>query len=163
MKKSSRHPAHQTGVGMVEVLVALVVMSVGMLGIASLYTTTLQAKTTSLSRMKAVNLTYDMADRIRANPTAVASYALADTGTTTATDCNTAACTPTNLAASDLAQWDALVTDATTGLPGGNNVKRAIAVTAATATTPALVNIQLTWREASTGIADLTYALQVEI
>jgi type IV pilus assembly protein PilV len=158
LMKSMDHK--QSGVGMVEVLVALVVMSVGMLGIASLYVTTLQAKTTSLSRMKAVNLAYDMADRIRANPTAVANYILATSGTTTATNCASATCTAAQMAASDLNQWNTLVTNAITGLPG--TVTRSIVQTAAaTATTPEVLTINLSWTEVNSGT--LTYALQVQI
>ena len=149
----------QTGVGMVEVLVALVVMSVGMLGIASLYVTTLQAKTTSLSRMKAVNLASDMVDRIRANPGAVASYALAANGATTATACESATCTAAQIAAYDLNKWDTMVKDGITGLPG--TVNRNIAITAATDTTPAIVTINLSWTEVNSGT--LTYAVQVQI
>ena len=151
--------SRQSGVGMVEVLVALVVMSVGMLGIASLYVTTLQAKTTSLSRMKAVNLASDMVDRIRANPGAVASYALAANGATTATDCESATCTAAQIAAYDLNKWDTMVKDGITGLPG--TVNRNIAITAATDTTPAIVTINLSWTEVNSGT--LTYALQVQI
>ena len=161
----------QTGVGMVEVLVALVVMSVGMLGIASLYVTTLQAKTTSLSRMKAVNLAYDMADRIRANPTAGASYAITATtslsapGVTCIQTASTAAvtCTDVQMAQSDLFQWSNMVTDAITGLPGGPSVKRVITDTPRNGTTPEILTITLTWREAATSTNDLTYALQVQI
>jgi type IV pilus assembly protein PilV len=152
----------QTGVGMVEVLVALVVMSVGMLGIAGLYVTTLQAKTTSLSRMKAVNLAYDIADRMRANPAGVASgsYLLATAGTTTNTDCATTTCTAAQMAASDLFQWNAQVTNATTGLPG--TVSRSVVQTAAaTATTPEVLTINFSWTEVNSGT--LTYALQVQI
>jgi type IV pilus assembly protein PilV len=162
----------QSGVGLVEVLVALVVMSVGMLGIASLYVTTLQAKTTSLSRMKAVNLANDIADRIRANPAGIDkvagtnNYLLAESATTTATDCMSAICTPAQVAAADLDEWDAMIVDNAngTGLPGGANLKRSIVRTAAaTATTPEIITITLTWREAATTTADLTYALQVQI
>ena len=55
------------GFTLVEVLVALVVMSVGMLGIAALYLEGLRAGRTALYRTTAVNLAADMADRIRAN------------------------------------------------------------------------------------------------
>ena len=60
---------------MVEVLVALVVMSVGMLGIAALYLEGLRAGRTALYRTTAVTLAGDMADRIRANPSAGLAYA----------------------------------------------------------------------------------------
>jgi type IV pilus assembly protein PilV len=57
-----------SGFSIVEVLVALVVLSVGMLGIAGLYVTTLRASGSALYRTQAVSLASDMADRIRANP-----------------------------------------------------------------------------------------------
>src|SRR5688500_14724089 len=64
----------QHGVGIIEVLVALMVMSVGMLGIAGLYVTSLRANRTALTRTHAINLVNDMADRIRANPSARSAY-----------------------------------------------------------------------------------------
>ncbi|MGE0114195.1 MAG: type IV pilus modification protein PilV [Steroidobacteraceae bacterium] len=155
----------QFGVGMVEVLVALVVMSVGMLGIASLYVTTLQAKTTSLSRMKAVNLAYDMADRIRANPTGGAAYELAisTVPTTPSPTCKTSNCDSTQMAAADLYQWDALIRSNVTGLPG--NVSRSITRTPRTTgppATPEIFTITLNWTEVNTS-GSLSYALQVEV
>lgn len=147
---------------------ALVVMSVGMLGIASLYATTLQAKTTSLSRMKAVNLATDMADRIRANPSAGTSYALASgigTAGTTATDCVTVTCIPSDMAKSDLYLWSAALASSNTitGLPGV--AKRSIVWTDKTATTPQIFVITLSWYEVNNGTAanPLTYSLQVQI
>ena len=58
------------GFSLVEVLIALVIMSVGMLGIAGLYVHSMQAGRTSLFRHHAVTLAGDIADRIRANPRA---------------------------------------------------------------------------------------------
>jgi type IV pilus assembly protein PilV len=164
MKRKLAASKKQIGVGLIEVLVALMVVSIGLLGVASLYTSSLQAKTTSLSRLKAVSLASDIADRIRANPTAVASYLLSVAGTTTATNCATATCTDTQMAASDLNQWNTNITSSVTGLPGGAAVKRSIVqTTAATATTPAVLTITLIWREASAGANDLSYSLQVQI
>lgn len=64
------------GFSLVEVLIALVIMSVGMLGIAGLYVQSMQAGRTSMFRHNAVILVGDVADRIRANPTAGAQYAI---------------------------------------------------------------------------------------
>lgn len=157
--------ASQSGVGLVEVLVALVVLSVGLLGIAALYVTTLQAKTTSGSRMKAVNFAYDMADRIRANPAganpgggADSYYKIAQGGTTTLTNCATATCSAQQMAASDLYQWVALVTNASTGLSGATYE---IDDTHSTDTTPEILTINLGWTEANSGT--LNYSLQVQI
>lgn len=146
------------GVGLVEVLVALIVISIGMLGIAALYVTAIQAKTTSSSRMKAVNLAYDIADRIRANANAVANYAQAETSSTTLTApsklCKTAPCTGPELAAADLYEWNsnAIVN----GLPG--TVTRTITVNVGT---PSTFIITLKWVE-QTG-NESRYLLQGQI
>ena len=62
------------GFSLVEVLIALIIMSVGMLGIAGLYVQSMQAGRTSMLRHHAVTLAGDIADRIRANPMAGAAY-----------------------------------------------------------------------------------------
>lgn len=62
------------GFSLVEVLVALVVVSVGMLGIAGLYVNGLKAGRTAMFSHQAVTLAGDVADRIRANPRAGAAY-----------------------------------------------------------------------------------------
>jgi type IV pilus assembly protein PilV len=62
------------GFSLVEVLIALIIMSVGMLGIAGLYVHSMQAGRTSLFRHHAVTLAGDVADRIRANPRAGVAY-----------------------------------------------------------------------------------------
>ena len=65
-----------SGFTLVEVLIALVILSVGMLGIAGLYVHSMQAGRTSIFRHHAVTLAGDIADRIRANPRAGPAYAL---------------------------------------------------------------------------------------
>ena len=57
----------QGGFSLVEALIALIIISVGMLGIAGLYVQGMQAGRTSLFRHHAVTLAGDVADRIRAN------------------------------------------------------------------------------------------------
>lgn len=68
--------SRSTGFSIVEALVALVVLSIGMLGIAALYVESLRAGRSAIYRTQAVNLASDMADRIRANRNARASYVL---------------------------------------------------------------------------------------
>jgi type IV pilus assembly protein PilV len=98
----------QHGFSMIEALVALVVLGVGMLGVASLYVVTLRASGSAISRTQAVNLASDLGDRIRANRTAGSAYALEelDTGSTS-TDCQGASadCSPADMAAYDLSEW----------------------------------------------------------
>jgi type IV pilus assembly protein PilV len=93
------------GFTLVEVLVALVVMSVGMLGIAALYLEGLRAGRTAMNRTTAVTLAADMADRIRANKAAGAAYA--GTGPGIDGNCINGAsdCTASQLAEDDWFTW----------------------------------------------------------
>ena len=93
------------GFTLVEVLVALVVMSVGMLGIAALYLEGLRAGRTAVYRTTAVNLAADMADRIRANLPAGNAYAGTGPGTDESCVNGDADCTPAQLADDDWFSW----------------------------------------------------------
>jgi len=101
----------QSGFTMVEVLVALVVLTIGLLGIAALYLNSLQSGRTAIYRTQAVNLAADMADRIRANRTAQAAYGtlFADAEAEVAGCYTTGGCIDTDLASSDLARWKATI------------------------------------------------------
>jgi type IV pilus assembly protein PilV len=93
------------GFTLVEVLVALVVMAVGLLGIAALYVEGLRAGRTSIYRTAAVNLAADMADRIRANPAASAAYAGTGPGTDNFCVNGMDDCSAADLAADDWFRW----------------------------------------------------------
>jgi type IV pilus assembly protein PilV len=97
----------QSGFTMVEVLVALVVLAIGLLGIAALYLNSLQSGRTAIYRTQAVNLAADLADRIRANRTAQAAYGtlFADAEVEVAGCYTTGGCIDTDLASTDLARW----------------------------------------------------------
>jgi len=56
----------QSGLTLVEVLVALVIFAIGLLGVAALYLDTLRGSRSALYRQQAVALAADLADRIRA-------------------------------------------------------------------------------------------------
>jgi type IV pilus assembly protein PilV len=102
-----KYPLRQSGFTMVEVLVALVVLAIGLLGIAALYLNSLQAGRTAIYRTEAVNLAADLADRIRMNRTAQAAYDVAFTGVKVpvAACATTGGCTDIELATTDLAVW----------------------------------------------------------
>jgi type IV pilus assembly protein PilV len=135
------------GFTLVEVLIALIVLSIGMLGIAALYLESVRANRTALYRTEAVNLAADMADRMRANRNPADAY-----------DCGDP-CLAANggnaQAITDLTAWLAEVAT----LPGGAGL---IAYTAATATTPDVYEIQVSWTEV--GLDDpITYELRAEL
>lgn len=58
---------HCQGLTLVEVLVALVILSIGILGLASLQTASLSFNAVAAQTSQATVLAYDMADRMRAN------------------------------------------------------------------------------------------------
>ena len=112
----NRNP--ESGFTMVEVLVALVVLAIGLLGIAALYLNSLQSGRTAIYRTEAINMAADLADRIRMNRTAQAAYATlyADAEATVGACATTGGCSDADLASTDLAAWKA---DIAQRLPGG--------------------------------------------
>jgi type IV pilus assembly protein PilV len=58
---------HQYGFTLLEVLIALLVLAIGLLGLAALQTTGLRSNTMATTRTHATQLAYDIADRMRAN------------------------------------------------------------------------------------------------
>ncbi len=80
------------GATLIEVLVAIVVLSVGLLGLAGLQMTGLQSNHSAYLRSQATLLAYDLADQMRARRAAALTGAFADNS------------------AGDRATWDANVT-----------------------------------------------------
>ena len=137
-----RHRKLQNGVSLVEALVALVVISIGMLGIAALHVESLRGGRTAILRSQAVILAADMADRIRANRDGGSEYGNATiTQSDTNSECQPggAGCTPTEIADHDKAVW--LGTIAGT-LPAGTG-----SVAIDTSTNPDTFTITVSWTE----------------
>jgi type IV pilus assembly protein PilV len=136
------------GFTLVEVLIALIVLSIGMLGIAALYLESLRASRQALVRTDAINLASDMADHIRANRAPANAYDCA--GTCEEDEGGNAT------AIADLNAWR---TEAAARLPSGTT---SITYTAAGATTPNVYVVTVSWSEV--GYADpLVFQLRVEI
>lgn len=68
---------HQAGISLIEVLVALLIMCVGLLGAAAIQLNALKYTDSSAISSQASFVAYDMMDRIRANAANVSQYALA--------------------------------------------------------------------------------------
>ena len=105
--------ARQLGFTMVEVLVALVVLAIGLLGIAALYLNSLQAGRTAIYRTEAVALAADLADRVRMNRSAQNAYAAAFTDVEVPVSAceTTGGCTDVELATTDLSSWKQAITE----------------------------------------------------
>jgi len=65
---SSKEAINEQGSSLIEVLVAVVIISVGLLSVAALQTMALKSNQGSYYRSQATFLAYDLADRIRAAP-----------------------------------------------------------------------------------------------
>jgi type IV pilus assembly protein PilV len=115
--------SRQRGMTLIEILVAIVVLSIGLLGLAGLQLKGLQVSQGSTYRSQAALLAEDMADRIRADASNVNAYV----GSTT----------PTGATLASINEW----TNQVKMLPGGS----------ATITAPAggssnnLMTITVTW------------------
>ena len=66
-QQSSPHRIHQSGFSLIEVLVTLLVLSIGLLGVAALQVVSLQYSSTSLHRSIAVIQANDLVERLWAN------------------------------------------------------------------------------------------------
>ncbi|WP_161809389.1 type IV pilus modification protein PilV, partial [Stenotrophomonas nitritireducens] len=66
--------SRQSGVGMVEVMVAVLVLAIGVLGVAALQAITLKNSSSSASRSQAAIQIYSMMDIIRADRINIGSY-----------------------------------------------------------------------------------------
>lgn len=64
----------QTGMTLLEVLVAVFVLSVGLIGVAKLQVTSKQNNFDALQRITATTLAYEIIERMRANSTNLADY-----------------------------------------------------------------------------------------
>ncbi len=120
----SSHPGHQKGATLIEVLISLVIMSVGMLGVASLQLNAKRVNYDSVQRTLAANVVLDMVEKMRTNKNALDSYVTSGVGgqsISTPTSCHgsSTSCTSTDLAAYDLWMWertiDGLAETATNG------------------------------------------------
>lgn len=115
----------QTGSSLVEVMVALFVLAIGLLGILAMQSKSMQFNQSAHVYSQAVYLANDIAERIRNNAGVAASYIVdADSEVTAATNCKSNPCTPANLAEWDVQEWKALVDKA---LPGGKAAIQSVA------------------------------------
>ena len=141
----------ESGFSLIEAMVSLVVISVGMIGIAALYGQGLRAGGTALYRTQAVNLASDMADRIRANPLGDLAYN-APAANNSCDPGGGVNCTPAQMAANDLFVWQAQVANL---LPGGQGTVRNAGGT------PPSYTITVQWQEV--GFGTMTHAITVQV
>ena len=111
----------QRGLSLIESLIALVIISIGLLGIAALQLTSMQQSAGAHWHSQAVWYSYEMTDRISAskvNPANFILYAGIDTKNIKKTDCEANTCTAAQMVQADAADWSAMVST----LPNGRGV-----------------------------------------
>jgi type IV pilus assembly protein PilV len=105
----------QRGVTLLESMVALVVISIGLLGIAAMQITSMGLNASALRNSQAVWSGYNMADRVRANITEFANYDGIDTSTSYSQNCMSGPCTNAQMVTADAQDWG----NELQNLPGG--------------------------------------------
>jgi type IV pilus assembly protein PilV len=98
--RRSRH----RGFTLIEVLLGLVVLSVGLLGAAAMLLDSLRVHGKALQRLGATQLLLDMADRIRANPQGREHYGASSSGSAPCVEPD--GCDGAQLAAADRARFE---------------------------------------------------------
>ena len=105
MHRSYRN-RYQDGFSLIEVLVALLIISTGMLGVAGLQLVSIKGTHQTFMRHQATFLVQDIAEKIRANPLSVSNYVF-DTDVANSFNCPAAKnCNATSCNAIELAAFD---------------------------------------------------------
>ena len=139
------------GFTLLEVLIALVIFSFGLLALAALMAKGLQYNTSALHRSYASTQAYDIADRMRANRLGITAGDYDSiSGTGTDPGCITTGCTPAQMAQYDAWAWNSANAAL---LPSGSG-----SVTIAGTT----YTITVTWDDDRDGIADDNFVFQLQ-
>lgn len=139
-----------TGFTLIEVLIAMLVLAVGLLGLAALQASSLRNAQSAYNRSIATELAYDMVDRMRANIPGKATYIIGPA--TQIVNCvNTIGCTTAQMAKNDLYEWNLAVN---TNLPSGASSVTVVAN---------VYTITMSWDDNHDGIADLSFITRFKI
>ncbi len=141
----------QKGFTLLEVLIALLVLSIGLLGLAGLEIFGLKYNFQSYERTQATMLISEMADRMRANPIGVIAgnydaIALDSNPVAGAPNCAVVICDSTGIADYDVDQWKRSLSAPKMLTQGRGSVTR-LATTLSTGTPIFLFEIRVDWTE----------------
>ncbi len=149
-------PSKIKGFTLVEVLVALVILSVGLLSMATLMMLSLQSSQGAYLRSQASLLTYDIVERMRANYTQATStddYVLAKGASATSNpNCKTSGCGSSDQAKQDLYDWRKSISDS---IPSADaSIARA---------NDNEYTIEISWEESGKTSASSSFSLRVDL
>lgn len=117
----------QAGFNLIEALLAFLILSIGLLGVAGLQTTAVKASQTAMLKSVAITKVSEIIERIRANSAApITAYELPRGTVGIDKGCDTrsasilaAQCSPADLASNDLYLWEKSLTNG--GLPDNSD------------------------------------------
>ena len=111
----------EQGTTLLEVLIAIVVFSFGMIGMLGLVVNSLKMTSTSNYRSFASEQLAAMAEALNANPAVIDKY-LSGSSTAVATCLTATGCSTTDLAATEIKLWKERIETPPNGLPSGSAV-----------------------------------------
>lgn len=144
--KTKHHP-HEDGFTLLEVLIAMLILSVGLLGLAALQGVGLRSSNGAYLTSQASLLAYDIADRIRTNADEFSTHSLTFNcpGTTT------------SLANSDMGEWSCAIERI---LPRGSATLTRIPVPAEGRTR---YDIEINWEDLQTQGQEWSFELAIDV
>lgn len=113
-------PATENGIGLIEVLIAVILISVGFLAVARMQVEGMRFSQSAYYRSQGYFMANDIIDRMRANLQGVAAGEYDNKSTDSsyvAPDCSTTVCTPAQIALKDLSEWRANLYPVNDGRP----------------------------------------------
>lgn len=138
------------GFTLLEVLISMIVLAIGLLGMAALHANSLKNTLSAYHRSQATQLTYDMADRIRANQLEAGNYPTV-TATAQASCTTTATCSPSAMAQNDLYEWNTAINSI---FPEGNGSISKVGT---------LFTIAISWDDNRNGSSDSVFSMSFKL
>lgn len=128
-----RTNAKEGGFSLIEVLIALLILAIGLLGTASLMLISMKSNQSAYQRSQAGWLAYDIVERMRLNRTLATSgnsYVItAATPSPADPGCKAGGCTAANVASLDILEWQNQLADAgVTGTVARNGVAYTVTI-----------------------------------
>jgi type IV pilus assembly protein PilV len=140
------------GVGLIEVLVALLVFTIGILGLGATQLAAKRANYEAMQRSIASSLAGDILERMRGNSGELSAYAVNELGSSALTatiSCISSSCSTKDLAAFDLFEWSGLLAGASEKITIAKNKSYAgglLDSRACIAVDDGLVSVAIAWR-----------------
>lgn len=114
MKELAKMHNQQSGFTLLESMMALFVLTIGLLGVAAMHSQSMRSGYVAVQRMVAVSKGEELLERMRANPAGIVDY----NGAPASYACtSTGGCSPPEMAADDLFIWTAEVDSSFPGTP----------------------------------------------